>query len=366
MNNWYSIIFCILILSLIVIFHEFGHFIVARTNGIAVTEFMVGLGPVLLEKKIKGTRFTLRVIPFGGACIMKGTDMDIDEHGQPPEPEAKEGDIPPADNDTFPSKSVWARIATIFAGPFFNFVLAFILAVIVLGIAGIDKPYIVRTLDGLPAQAAGIQTGDLITELDGRSVKTARDISLFFDDVDMTQPIEIAVLRDGQKKVFSVQPCYSDEYEKYMLGITWSYERHKTGTLETIGYSFYEVWYWIKLTVKSLGMIITRGVSVDDFSGPVGVATYVDETVEASKSDGFGYVILNLLNLCILLSADIGVMNLLPIPALDGGRLVFLFIEAIRGKPIDPKKEGYVHIAGIIFLLLLMVVIMFNDIRKLF
>jgi regulator of sigma E protease len=149
-----------------------------------------------------------------------------------------------------------------------------------------------------------------------------------------------------------------------MIGISWSTARNKVGAIETLGYSFNEVGYWIKLTFKSLGMLFTGGASVNDLSGPVGVVDIVDETVEASKTDGALYIFLNLANLCILLSANIGVMNLLPIPALDGGRLLFLIIEALRGKPIDKKKEGYVHIAGFLFLILLMVFVMFNDIRK--
>jgi regulator of sigma E protease len=149
-----------------------------------------------------------------------------------------------------------------------------------------------------------------------------------------------------------------------MLGISWGAYREKMGPLGTMKYSFIEVGYWIRLTIKSLGMLFTGKASVNDLSGPVGIVDIVDDTVEAAKEDGAFYVFLNVMNLVILLSANVGIMNLLPIPALDGGKLLFLFIEAVRGKPIDKKKEGYVHLAGVIFLLLLMVFIVFNDFRK--
>ena len=187
---------------------------------------------------------------------------------------------------------------------------------------------------------------------------------------------DFSYTENGEKKTFEIIPVlhtYEVENEetketetvtKYMIGFSWSYARTKVGTIETVGYSLNEVWYWIKLTVKSLGMMFTGQVTVNDLSGPVGIAEVVNDTVEQSKQDGVLYIFLNLINLSVLLSADIGVMNLLPIPALDGGRLMFLFIEAVRGKPIDKKKEGYVHLAGIIFLLLLMIFVLFNDFRK--
>jgi len=361
-------------LGLIVTFHEFGHFIVAKANGIGVTEFMVGLGPVIFEKKHKGTRYTIRLILFGGACIMKGDDNGM--YTEEEEAAGLEGDDEKTTGAAFSEKSVWARIATIFAGPFFNFILAFVLSIIVLGIAGIDKPYVRGIVEGLPAEAAGLQTDDLIVSVNGHSVKTARDISLIFGELDMTQPVTLVVKRDGEKKTFEMTPVLhtyevkneetgeTETITKYMVGFSWNYTRTKVGTLETVAYSLNEVWYWIKLTVKSLGMMFTGQVTVNDLSGPVGIAGVVNETVEESKADGMLYIVLNLINLSVLLSADIGVMNLLPIPALDGGRLLFLFIEAVRGKPIDKKKEGYVHLAGIIFLLLLMIFVVFNDFRK--
>ena len=162
----------------------------------------------------------------------------------------------------------------------------------------------------------------------------------------------------------TVTPRFVQKY--YTAGFSYNLAREKTGVLGTIRYSAHEVVYWIKYTIKSVGMLFTGGLSLNDMSGPVGIVDMIGTTYEASKSDGGLYVFLNMAYLTILLTANLGVMNLLPIPALDGGRLVFLFIEALRGKPISREKEGFVHMIGLIALMALMVVVFFNDIVKLF
>ena len=343
-------------LGLIILFHEFGHFIVAKKNGVTVVEFAVGMGPLIWSKVKNGTRYALRAIPMGGACMMLGDDNGI------PDPE-----ISATKNieGSFQAKSVWVRIAVIFAGPFFNFVLAFILSVILLGIAGIDKPTLAYIKEGSAAESAGLMVGDQITKLNNTTIRTARDITMFMSEYTPGTELSFSVLRDGQRLTYLVAPEWSDEDGQYMLGIGWNaYDRTRIGVLETLGYGLNEVWYWIKLTFKSIGMLFTGDASVNDLAGPVGVVDLVDETVESSKQDGPLYIFLNLANLCVLLSANVGVMNLLPIPALDGGRLLFLIIEVFRGKPIDKTKEGYVHVAGFLLLLLLMIFVLFNDVRR--
>lgn len=356
MSNWYSIIFGLIILGLIIVFHEFGHFIVAKKNGVGVVEFAVGMGPLVWSKVKNGTRYALRAIPFGGACVMLGDDNGI------PDPEMEQ--LAKNEEASFASKSVWVRIAVLFAGPFFNFVLAFIISVILLGIAGIDKPILTGVMEGLPAESAGLMEGDRVVKINDTSIYTTRDVTMYMSEYTPGTELRITVKRDGQKQTYVIVPEWSDEDGKYMIGIRWNAARTRGGVFETMGYGLYEVVYWIKLTFKSLGMLLTGGASVNDLTGPVGIVDIVDETVEASKEDGPLYIFLNVANLCVLMSANIGVMNLLPLPALDGGRLLFLFIEAVRGKPVDRKKEGYVHIVGLLLLVLLMVVVLFNDIRK--
>ena len=184
-------------------------------------------------------------------------------------------------------------------------------------------------------------------------------------DASEGKEILVVVNRDGSEKELRITP--SKEYrEYYEYGYTFSAERVKCSPLGTIKYSFKNVGYWVKAVFKSLGLMITGNVSLDDVAGPVGIVTEIGNVVDESKSDGGFYVFLNLMNWCIMLSANLGIMNLLPIPALDGVRLVFLGIEAVRKKPVPKEKEGMVHFVGIVLLMLLMVVILFNDISKLF
>ena len=171
-------------------------------------------------------------------------------------------------------------------------------------------------------------------------------------------------MRDGEESTVSVTPKFYQSY--YSAGFSYNLARQRTDVLGTIRYSAVEVGYWIEYTVKSLGMLFTGGVSLDDMAGPVGIVDMIGTTYEASRSDGTLYVVLNMAYLTILLSANLGVVNLLPIPALDGGRLVFLFLEALRGKPIAREKEGFIHMIGLIALMALMVVVFFNDIFRLF
>ena len=162
-----------------------------------------------------------------------------------------------------------------------------------------------------------------------------------------------------------MQPVLTESGYKYGIMGSVNY-RQKTGVLETLEYSAYEVYYWIDMTLQSLKMVATGGVTLDDMSGPVGVVDAIGSTYEETRSEGMLYMWLNLLNIAILLTANLGVMNLLPIPALDGGRLVFLIIEAIRKKRVEPELEARIHLAGLMLLMALMVVVMFNDVKKIF
>lgn len=180
------------------------------------------------------------------------------------------------------------------------------------------------------------------------------------------EAVDVTYERDGERYTATLEPTYDEESGRYLLGITNNYAREKGNVLENLKYSVYELKYWIWTTLESLKMLVTGKVSANELSGPVGIVKSIGDTYDASRSDGYYYVFLNMVNFSILLSANLGVMNLLPLPALDGGRLVFLIVEAIRRKKIDPEKEGMVHFVGIMLLMGLMVLVMFNDIRKLF
>lgn len=341
-----KIIIALLVFSAIIIVHELGHFLLAKANGIVVYEFSLGMGPRLLSFERGGTRYCWKLLPFGGSCMMMGEDGEEEGEG------------------SFGSKSVWARFSVIAAGPIFNFLLAFLLSLFIVGNIGYDPAVVLGVVDGYPAAEAGLEAGDVITRMNGKGIRLYREFSnyaMFHEG----ETVEIEYERDGQRHVTTIEPILTENGYKYGISGSVNY-RQKTGVLGTIKYSAYEVYYWIDTTLQSLGMMLHGGVELDDMSGPVGVVEAIGDTYEESKSEGVLYIWLNLFNVAILLTANLGVMNLLPIPALDGGRLVFLIIEAIRRKRIDPETEGKIHFAGLMILLALMVVVMCNDIHKIF
>lgn len=340
-----SIILAIIIFSLIVLFHEFGHFLLAKLSGVTVVEFSLGMGPRLVSKVWGGTRYSWKLLPFGGSCMMLGEDEAAGEEG------------------SFGSKSVWARISVIAAGPVFNFIMAFVASVIIIANIGYDPAVVYKVSEGFPAQEAGIQAGDVITKMNGKSIHTARDISNYIT-FHQGESINLTYERDGQKYTALLEP-EKNENGRYVMGILPGIGYVKGNAWEVIKYSVYEVEYWIDITIQSLKMLFRGQVGVKDMSGPVGVVSMIDETYTESAKSGIFVIWINMLNICILLSANLGVMNLLPIPALDGGRLVFLVLEAIRGKRINPEKEGMVHFVGLMALMVLMVVVLFNDVMRL-
>lgn len=347
-----GIVLALLVFSFLVFFHELGHFLLAKKSGIAVTEFSIGMGPRLFSFVKGETRYSLKLLPFGGSCQMLGEDGEsTDEHA-------------------FNNSSVWARIAVVAAGPVFNFILAFLMALIIISYAGYDRPVIIGVMEGYPAQEAGIMEGDVITKINSKKVTIYRDVQ-FHMATNVGRPLTISVNRNGEERTFNIIPK-QDEAGNYYMGIYSSAVRTEAKGLDILKYSLYEVKYQMGVVFKSIGMLFNGTVSVNELSGPVGIVDMVDTVVEESTSEeadtktNIISVLMNVINFSIMLSANLGVMNLLPIPALDGGRLVFLLIEAVRGKPIDREKEGMVHFAGLMLLMLLMVYVMFNDIRRLF
>ena len=370
-----SVIVAILVFSVIIIFHEFGHFIVAKANKVGVIEFSLGMGPRIISFANDGTKrkvmffksnaffeehpefddhtvYSWKILPFGGSCMMLGEEEDID------------------DEHSFSEKSVWARMAIIFAGPFFNFILAFILAVIMIASVGHDPAVITKLDKGSPAETAGLQVGDVVTKVGDENIVVNRELSYYslFNKLDGSK-VRFEVERDGKPMAFDIAPELRKNEkgeEKYLFGYYHTAPRVKDGVLSTLGYSLYEVKFWIDTTIKSLGLMITGQVSMDQVSGPVGIVKQVGDVIEESKPEGTKTVVMNLMLFAILITANLGVMNLLPIPALDGGRLLFLIIELIRRKPLPRKVETYFNVGGFMVLMALMVFIMGNDILKLF
>ncbi len=340
-----KIIIALIVFSAIILFHEFGHFLLARFNGVKVNEFCLGLGPTIFKIKGKKTDFCLKLLPFGGACMMEGEDSVSDDPG------------------SFNNKSVWQRFSIVVAGPLFNIILAFILSVILIGLSGVNEPVLTDVIDGLPAKEQGIMAGDKITKLGNYNVHFYNEISLYvYFHHDDTFDVEYE--RDGVKHTASIKPYYEPEKDSYYLGVVSDNKRTKVGPVETLAYGLYEIKYEIYVTLQSLSSLITGQVKMNELSGPVGIVDTVGDIYEQAKPDGPFYVFLNILNIAILLTANLGVMNLLPIPALDGGRIILYILEIIRGKRMNENVEGYIHLVGFALLMGLMVVVMFNDIGR--
>ena len=348
---WFIIIFGIVVLS-----HEFGHFIIAKANGIRVVEFSVGMGPKIFSVKRKDTVYALRLFPIGGACMFEGEDgRESDAEGKS---EAE------SDAGSFNKAGVWSRIATVVAGPVFNFILAFVVAVILVSMASPAPSTISGVVENSPAAQAGLAEGDRIVSINGEKTYLFKDISLIAY-LNGGNPMEIVYVRNGEKTTTTLTPAYNEEYGTYMLGITGTYG-HAKG-LSVFKYAWYEMRYCVVNTYKSLGMMLTGKFSRQDVAGPVGIAVnVVGKTYENTRSYGLKTVFYNMFNIVLLLSVNLGILNLLPIPALDGGRLVFVIVEVFRKKPVPPEKEGIVHFAGLVFFMVLMVIVFFNDLVNIF
>ncbi len=353
-----SIIISIVVLSLIVIIHEFGHFIVAKKSGILVEEFAVGMGPMIASKQIGETIYSLRAFPIGGFCRMMGEDST--------------GEIA---ERSFSDKSVWVRIAVVFAGPFMNFVLAMLLIVCITFTTGIVEPEVSALSEGYPAKEAGLQVGDVITKINQKGVYIYDDFQLAMAE-NKGEAVDLEIKRNGEKLTKTIIPK-QNETGRYLLGFSplvkagmfssdelegKSYP--KANLWDTISYSFDTMVFYVRYTAMGLARVFTFQAGKEEISGPIGIFQIVGDSYKEGIKHSVGAAVQSILYIGAVLSANLGVLNLFPIPAVDGGRLLFLIIEAIRRKPVNPEMEGKVHFAGFVFLMLFMVFVMYNDITK--
>lgn len=356
-----TFILFIVVFGIVVIAHEFGHFLLAKLNGIHVVEFSVGMGPTLCSFKKKETTYSIKLLPIGGACMFEGEDGLESAEKEAAEKDGRVYD----DSGSFLKANVWARISTVFAGPFFNFILAFLFAVILVSLNPTDLPVLKDVAPDGAAVQAGFMAGDEIVSINGEKTYLFRDVQLILA-LNQGQPLEVVVERDGSEVNLTVTPQYNPETGSYQLGVYGGVYEQSKG-LAVFKDAWYEMRYCFRATYKSLGMLVTGNVNKEDVAGPVGIAVnVVGKTYETAKEYGATTVVLSMMNIVLLLSINLGVLNLLPIPALDGGRLVFLLIELVRGKPVPPDKEGIVHFVGMVFFMVLMVVVLFNDLVNIF
>lgn len=369
------IFLAILVFGIVVLVHEWGHFIAARRAGILVEEFAIGMGPKLLGIKRGETLYTIRALPLGGFCKMYGDDADALT-------EAVEDEEALRDR-SFKSKTILQRLSVMFAGSFMNFVLAFVLFTLIAAVGGFNTTTIRNVSPNSPAEQNGLMPGDRIVSINGTRMFLFADLQ-FEIFTNQENPINVGFYRDGVRHYATMQA--ERVGENYLIGISPVFRVgifsqppdgiYRAGVGEILNVGLMSIWHYIRMIAVTLVRLVTGQLSLALLMGPIGLVSMMagnyNVVVEAAQAAEVSSAItalsiaLTMLNFGAIISANLGVMNLLPLPALDGGRIFFLILESIRRKPISVEKEGMVHLAGFVLLMILMVVIAYQDIARLF
>lgn len=345
-----TLILFVVILGVVVLVHEGGHFLFAKLVGVHVYEFSIGMGPVIVKKVAKdNTVYAIRAIPIGGFVSLAGEENDVDLEKQK--------------GHNLQDKTVFERFLVMFMGVGFNFIFAFLVLLLSAFIYGSSnlKPIITEVSVGYPAQLAGLSNGDEVLKINDHKVKYLDDISLYIAIENLDEDLVFEVKKEnGSIETYKVKPekqVTSEGEETYVIGITLASEVEK-GFVNSIVNSVKKMGAIFKQMFVVLGNLFTGKVSINQLSGPVGIYNVVGEM----KALGLNAILYLVALLCI----NVGVINLLPFPAFDGGRILFLFIEKLKGSPVNPKVENVIHSIGFILLMLLMVYVTLNDIIRLF
>jgi regulator of sigma E protease len=340
-----SVVIAIIIFCVIVVVHEWGHYIVAKLCGVRVDEFAIGMGPAIFRKQGKETLFTVRMLPIGGFCSM-GEDEDRD------------------DPNSFRRKPVWAKMAVIVAGACMNVVLGFFVCIISFIVSGKGvTTQIVYFADDAVSPQYGLQLGDTITRVNGMKIFTSRDIIYQLTN-DEDGIVDFTVKRDGETVQLDAVhfPMTTDEETgKQVLTYDFKVLSEKITITNILPYSLKATAYYARVVLMSLRDLISGKYGINDLQGPVGIVSVIGSAVESTGID-WDF----LLQMAALITINIGIFNLLPIPALDGGRFVLLIVEAIRRKPMKAEVEGMIHFVGLALLMVLVIVVTFNDVKNLF
>ena len=329
-----TIIYAIIIFCLLIFVHELGHFIVAKACGVKVNEFAIGMGPAIFKKQKGETLYAVRLFPIGGFCAMEGEDEDSE------------------DDRAFNNKPAWQRALVLTAGSFMNLLTAVVLMIVIAFVVGQATTTVNEVLDDSPAYRAGMMSGDRIVEVDGTAVDEWNDVITYIGE-SSRDTADIVVERDGAQQTLTAALEYDKESGRNKIGITPEMKHSVAGS---VGSGIKNTWNMTVMMYKVIKQLFTGDVSVSELSGPVGIVYAVNQSAKA----GVIYVIY----LASLLSLNLAIMNMLPFPALDGGRLLFLLIRKITGKKITDAIEGKIHFIGIILLMVLMVYVTWNDIVK--
>lgn len=339
MSTILSILGSLVLLSVLVAIHELGHYLMGRKLGFVILEFAIGMGPVVWKTERNGITYALRALPIGGMCRFYGEDQEV------------------VDNRCFNAQPAWKKILVVAAGPVMNLLFAVLLSIVTLTAYGnfVPEVYEIPETDS-PAYRAGLQPGDIVVAVDGDRIDyynemTSRILAVKGDSMVLT------VDRGDERIDLTVNDIYNEAMGRNYIGITVTAVRQQYGLLPSVGQSFRYVGSVVRETLGFFGTLFRGAAQPGDVAGPVGTIAYISAAVRY----GFETV----LQFAVLINVSLGVFNLLPIPALDGGRLVFLLIEAVRGKPIDAQKEGMVHFAGLIALFALIIFLTYNDIINL-
>lgn len=332
-----TLISSLLVFLLVVMLHELGHFTVAKLSGIKVNEFSIGMGPKIYQKEKGETFYSLRILPVGGYVAMEGEE----ENSHDPR--------------AFNNVHIFKRMTVVLAGAFMNFVLGFLAFTIIFSIVGYGSNEIDKVLENSPAMTSGLKTGDKIIKINGSRTKDIYDINSVISK-NNDKEMNFFIDRKGELLKFSIKPQFSEENKMYLIGITSKIDH---SFLKSISLGADRTLQMSKMIIQSIKMMFSGSFKMEYLSGPVGVV----QLIGSESSKGF----LNFLQILGLISVNLGVFNLLPIPALDGGKFLFLLIEAIMGKPVNEKIEQGLSLIGISLLFSLMIyVTIFNDIGRLF
>ncbi|MDD6042811.1 MAG: RIP metalloprotease RseP [Eubacteriaceae bacterium] len=328
-------VYAIILFVLLIFPHELGHFIVAKAAGVKVNEFAFGMGPALFKKQKGETTYSIRLVPIGGFCAMEGEDENSD------------------DDRAFNNKPAWAKISILVAGAAMNVLIAFLVMTIMMCVYGqVDSTMVDQVQEGMPAYEAGMIPGDKIVQIDETEIDNWNRISEAIGSDEKRH--NIIVERDGQRMELKMTPVLSDDgTERYVIGITPVVTHN---VFKSIVNGAKATWGLGRLMVESLRMLVTREASVNDITGPVGIISMAGETATYGLTY-FG-------NLLALMSLNLAFINLLPLPALDGGRILFVIIRKIAGGRISDQAEAAIHSLGMILLIVLMIFITFNDFER--
>ncbi len=340
------IIIAVLLIGLLVLVHEIGHFAAARLTGVPVVEFAIGFGKRILSKKSKktGIIYSLRMIPFGGFVAFADADDESGVAG-------------------YYNTAVWKRLVVTVSGPLMNFVLAFVLAVFYLMAIGLPTmlPNVGSVSDNSPAQAAGVQVGDRILRV--RGVDVNDDLNKIRAEINASkgEPFDAVLERGGKEITVVITPVLAADQKTYMIGISIGQQGPpvRYGFVESLKMSFQIMVNAVKVLLQFLVGLVTRGEGGENFASPVGIVQVMTQQAQTNGWQSF-------IEMAIMLSVNLGLFNLLPLPALDGSKVIFLAIEGIRGKPVSPNKEGIVSMIGFVLFALLSVFLVGRDLAKLF